>query len=216
MIVLVLAITVGLLLGGSLRGFEAARLHWWGLAVAGLVLQLIRFPALPLLSVRGSAAVGLLLSYLLILAALALNRRVPAAPVMGLGLLLNLAVVGVNAGMPVSSDAIRLAGGDPGSLAEAETAKHHLMTEDDSLTVLGDVIPLPPPIGVVLSIGDVLLYGGMAWFVVQIMRGRNRVNPRPLAIWFLAYRGKHAPDHWRLASRNRESHAAEGQSGTER
>jgi hypothetical protein len=68
---------------------------------------------------------------------------------------------------------------------------------------LGDVIPFPPPASVVLSIGDVLLYAGMAWFVFQVMRGRSRETPRPIAMWFLAYRGKHAPGHWRMAARYR-------------
>ena len=73
----------------------------------------------------------------------------------------------------------------------------------DLLAPLGDVIPIPPPAGVVLSIGDVLLYAGMAWFVFQVMRGRSRETPRPIAMWFLAYRGKHAPGHWRMAARYR-------------
>ena len=137
---------------------------------------------------------------------------------MGLGLLLNLAVVGVNAGMPVSVAAIEQAGGDAevgGVPALASGPKHHVMTDADSLVVLADVIPIPPPFGIVISLGDVFLYGGIAWFIFQVTRGRSRANPRPLAMWFPSYRGKHAPDHWRLPSKSREGdHPATAQSGT--
>jgi hypothetical protein len=208
------AIMFGLVAGGSLRAFETLQLHWWGLALLGLALQALPTPALPLLSDRGSAALALVVSYLLLLVVIALNRRVPAARVMTAGLLLNLIVVGTNAGMPVSAEAVRVAGGEASSLY-GDSAKHHLMTDEDVLTFLGDVIPVPKPFGIVLSIGDVFLYGGMAWFVFQVMRGRSRVNPRPLAMWFPSYRGKHAPDHWRLASRNRGGRAAEETPGIE-
>ena len=213
LLVVLLAVAVGFVVGGTLRAFEMLKLHWWGLAVLGLALQVVPIPTLPLLSSRAAAALVLVLSYVLLLVVIALNRRIPAASAMALGLMMNLVVVGANAGMPVSADAIRIAGGSVESLNGVASAKHHLMTDDDVLTVLGDIIPLPAPIGVVLSIGDLLLYGGIGWFIVQVMRGRNRANPRPLAMWFPSYRGKHAPGHWRLASRNRASRAATEQQG---
>ena len=77
-----------------------------------------------------------------------------------LGLLLNLVVVVANGGMPVRAEAITTSGGDPAVLQDSTVGKHHLMTEDDVLWHLGDVIGVPPPISVVLSPGDVLLYGG--------------------------------------------------------
>ena len=199
LIVASLAVVAGLASRGSLRAFEELKLHWWGLAVVGLALQVLPAPKLPILSVRGAAALTLVASYVLLLLVLALNRRVPAARAMALGLLLNVAVVGANAGMPVSADAILSAGGM--SLDSIDNlAKHHLMTDEDVLKPLGDVIPIPPPIGIVISIGDIFLYSGMAVFIFQVMRGRSRVNPRPLAVWFPSYRGKHAPGHWRLSS----------------
>ena len=45
------------------------------------------------------------------------------------------------------------------------------------LTPLGDVIWSPAP-GDVLSIGDVLLYGGLAYSLVLVMRGRPGEDPR--------------------------------------
>jgi hypothetical protein len=215
-VVLVVAVVTGLVAGGSLRNFERMHIHWWGLALGGVALQLLPVP-----TIRGvsGAVVGtamLVGSYVLLLGFLTANRWIPAAHVMALGLLLNLVVVASNGGMPVSAAAIERAGGSPTTLVDGEAAKHHLAAEDDVLVPLGDVIPIPQPVGVVLSIGDVLLYAGMAWFVIQVTRGRSRENPRPLAVWFLGYRGKHAPPYWRVPARYRaRDHVEAARSGTE-
>lgn len=216
LIVVLLAILAGYALGGRLRRFESLRMHWWALAVVGVALQALQLPSAGRLDPDVVGVLTLVSSYVLLLAFLAANRWVPASRAMALGLLLNLAVVSFNAGMPVSGWAIQQAGDlATGEAPIVETSpKHHLMTEEDVLAPLGDTIPIPPPIGIVLSIGDVFLYAGMAWFIIQVMRGRSRANPRPFAVWFLAYRGKHAPGHWRMPARYRTSaHAEVGQSG---
>jgi hypothetical protein len=104
--------------------------------------------------------------------------------------------------MPVSPDALIAAGGE-GVIAIEDGAKHHLMSEDDVLRPLADVVPVPPPFGLVLSIGDVLLYAGMAWWCFNVTRGRFRENIRPPARHLLMYRGKHAPFSYRLPGRYR-------------
>jgi hypothetical protein len=216
LIVLALAVLVGLVARGSFRHFEHLEIHWWGLALAGVGLQLLPVPTVRWLSGEMIGSAMLVASYLLLLAFLGVNRWIRGAAVMAIGLLLNLVVVGSNGGMPVSASAVERAGGSPTVLAEGEAAKHHVADGDDLFVPLGDVIPIPQPIGVVLSIGDVLLYLGMAWCVIQVMRGRSRENPRPLAMWFPSYRGKHAPVHWRMPARYRARDRAEGaQSGTE-
>jgi hypothetical protein len=214
--VLALAVVAGLVARGSFRHFEHLEIHWWGLALAGVALQLLPVPTVRWLSPEIVGSAMLVASYVLLLAFLTVNRWVPAAGVMAVGLLLNLVVVGLNGGMPVSAFAVERAGGSTTVLAEGEGVKHHVADEDDVFAPLGDVIPIPQPIGVVLSIGDLLLYLGMAWCVIQVMRGRSRENPRPLAMWFPSYRGKHAPVHWRMPARYRARDRAEGaQSGTE-
>ena len=62
------------------------------------------------------------------------------------GLLLNLVVVVANGGMPVRAEAITTSGGDPAVLQDSTVGKHHLMTEDDVLWHLGDVIGSRAPI----------------------------------------------------------------------
>jgi hypothetical protein len=210
-----LAIGTGFALGGSLREFEHLRLHRWGLALIAVALQA---PAMAIAGVPASVIgpVMLALSYALVVAFLFANRWIPGARVITIGLLLNLTVVVSNGGMPVQATAIERSGGDPGVLAQARDEKHHLMDGGDVLTPIADVIWLPAPASIVISIGDVLLYGGIAYSLVQIMRGRRRENPRPLALWFPEYRGKHAPEHWRMPIRYRTPDRAEaGRSGTE-
>jgi Family of unknown function (DUF5317) len=216
----VLAVLLGYVLGGRLHRFEDLRINRWGLAIAGAALTAIvnLFPALTIGPVPDTVVGPLLLalSYFLLAVFLISNRWIPAGYVMILGLLLNLAVVVVNGGMPVRAEAITTSGGDPAVLQEATVGKHHLMRDDDVLWHLGDVIGVPEPIGVVLSPGDVLLYGGMVYSIVQIMRGRRRENPRPMALWFPGYRGKHAPEYWRMPIRYRHPDPAEAEtSGTE-
>lgn len=186
------AFLLGLALRGSPRGFEAVRLRAWSLVVIGLGLQFLPLP-------NGAAGRDLAVrivvlgaSYVLLIAFALLNRRLPGMPLMLVGLLLNAAVILPNGGMPVSEAAIHASGqGDMLRLFVEEGAtKHHLMTEEDVLRPLGDVIGVPPPIRQVVSVGDVLIYVGIVWFVLAVMRGGGR-SAGPEATG--RYRGKHRP-----------------------
>ena len=199
------AVLVGILAGGSLRNFELLRIHWWVFAFVGLALQIVPVPGFANVPVWAVGAGMLAASYVLLLTFLTVNRWITGASVMAIGLLMNLAVVASNGGMPVSARAIEAAGGSAAVLADGGGAKHHLMNDADVLTPLGDVIPIPPPI-----------YAGIAWFVVQVTRGLSRESPRPIAVWFPAYRGKHAPGYWRMPARYRAAApVAAERSGTE-
>jgi hypothetical protein len=200
-LLLVLAVLAGIFSGGSARFLGRLRVHWWGLAPIALVLQSAPIST-DSVDRAGLAAASLVTSYALLLAVVAVNRRVPGAALMAAGLTMNVAVVALNGGMPVSRDAIRAAGAD-GAIVVEDGAKHHLMSDDDVLQPLADVIPVPPPFGVVMSLGDVLLYGGMAWWCFTVTRGRFRENLRPPARRFPMYRGKHAPESYRLPARYR-------------
>jgi hypothetical protein len=191
-----LAVVVGFLAGGSLRPLERVKLHWWGVALGGLALQGISLTSSfdpPVGSLLLIASYGLLLAFAWI------NRRLPAAWLVIAGLVLNIAVIAVNQGMPVSAAAIETAGARAEGLLGAGTGKHHVMGPEDRLTPLADVIGIPPPIGAVISIGDVLLYAGVAILVVALMLGRSGENRRPPARWFQGYRGKHLPPELRFA-----------------
>jgi hypothetical protein len=188
LIVIGLAVCVGFAAGGSLRPFERFRVYWWGVALAGLALQ-----GVPLTSgiSRPVGTVTLLGSYVLLGSFAWVNRRLPAVWLVMVGLALNFLVIGVNNGMPVSAGALEVSGASAEDLASEGTLKHHLLGPGDTLTPLGDVIGIPPPIGAVISIGDVTLYAGIAILVVAVMLGRSGENRRPPARWFQGYRGKH-------------------------
>jgi hypothetical protein len=115
-------------------------------------------------------------SFALLFAFAALNVRNPGFPLILVGLCLNALVIGVNHGMPVQRQALITSG--QGStlhlLAREGGAKHHLAGPDDRLMLLGDVIPVPKPVGQVISVGDVATYAGVMWFVVASMRPSRR------------------------------------------
>lgn len=190
--VIALALLVGLALKGSLRRFEDLRLRWWGLVVAGLGLQFVPLPS-------GRAGTDLTVrilvlgsSYGLLLAFALLNVRLPGMPLVLVGLAMNAAVILPNGGMPVGREAIERSGQEEmlQLLVEEGAAKHHLLTEDDVLTPLADVIPIPKPVGQIVSVGDLFLYAGVAWLIVAVMRGRTgSAGPRPRG----SYHGKHRP-----------------------
>jgi hypothetical protein len=200
LIVVGLAVVVGSVAGGSLRPFQDVRFRWWGAAIAGLALQGVLLTT----SIDRRAGFALLLvSYVLLLAFVWRNRDLPALWLAMAGLVLNVLVIAVNGGMPVSAAALDVAGASAEGLASGETAKHHLMGPGDSLTPLGDVIGIPPPIGAVVSVGDLFLYAGVAALVVTVMLGRSGAGRRPPPRWFEGYRGKHLPPERRFARRRR-------------
>jgi hypothetical protein len=188
LIVIGLAVCVGFVAGGSLRHFERFRLHRWGVALAGLGLQGI---SLTSGVSRPLGTVALLSSFVLLGSFAWVNRRLPAVWLVMVGLALNFLVIGVNDGMPVSAGALDVAGANAEGLTGEGTLKHHLMGPGDMLTPLGDVIGIPPPVGAVISIGDVILYAGVAILVVAVMLGRSGEDRRPPTRWFQGYRGKH-------------------------
>lgn len=150
--------------GGSLESLAATRLTWLPLLWTALVLQIA--PAL-WLELSGTAAVGVILaSNLLLVGFLLVNRKLPGIGLMAAGLLLNVVVIGANRAMPVSGRAADLAG--VASTPTQANFEHELMSPSTVLPWLGDVIPLPR-LGEVLSLGDVLLVGGIAVLVYRRM-----------------------------------------------
>lgn len=190
--VIVLSVLVGLALRGNLARFGQLHLRWWGLVLAGLALQFVPLP-------DGRAGTDLLArvavlscSYSLLVIFAALNIRLSGMPLVLVGLALNAAAIVPNGGMPVSADALERSGQEDllQVLIDEGAAKHHLMTDDDVLTPLADVIPIPEPIGQVVSVGDVFVYAGIGWLIVAVMRGRTRATiPEETG----RYQGKHRP-----------------------
>jgi Family of unknown function (DUF5317) len=102
------------------------------------------------------------------------NRRLPGMLLVALGTGLNLLAISVNGGvMPASAAAVRIAGiHTAGGFANSAPLAH------SHLAFLGDVIPVPgpPPIGNVLSVGDLIIFIG-ALLVLHCVCG-SRLAPR--------------------------------------
>lgn len=150
--------------GGSLESLAATQLAWLPLLWGALVLQI----APPLwLELSNTAALGVILAAnLLLIGFLVLNRVLPGIPLMAAGLLLNVVVIGANRAMPVSGAAADLAGVT--STPTQASFEHELMSPSTLLPWLGDIIPLPR-LGEVLSLGDLLLVGGIVVLVYRRM-----------------------------------------------
>jgi hypothetical protein len=176
---IVLAIAIGYAFGGSLRNFGGDRLRWPLLAVAGLALQLW-----PVSATRTSLGFALLMgSFGLLFVFGVLNWHRAGFPLIVVGLCMNALVIGANHGMPVQRQAL-IRSGQGATLVVLEKdggAKHHLAGPGDHLLFLGDVIPVPNPVGQVVSAGDIATYGGVMWFVIASMRPSRKREESPAA-----------------------------------
>jgi uncharacterized membrane protein YjfL (UPF0719 family) len=168
-----IAFLAGYLAGGRLAGVATLQIRWPALALVGVALQFV--PA--------SGAVGiwvLIASFVLLIVFTGVNVRMPGFPLIAVGLLLNFLVIVANQGMPVTKHAL-FASGQANTYRELRTdggTKHHLANDGDVLPFLGDVIPIPRPVAQAVSVGDLFVYGGAAWFlVVGMRRSRSRGVP---------------------------------------
>lgn len=186
--------------GGSLRRLGALRLRaeWAALgALAGQVLVLSVFAG-------GAAwwhAVAHVATYGLAAWFVWANRRIPGVGLLALGGALNLTAIAANDGvMPTSAWAERAAGLEPTTVfANSATLAHpHLLW-------LGDVIPVPLPLGLsnVLSLGDLVIYAGALVLLQRTCVARPAVGyagPRARASAIRAPAGRDAPWHPRLGA----------------
>jgi hypothetical protein len=165
----VVAIIAGYLSGGSLREFPTVHTRLWWLALVGVAMQLVTGP--------GVLETWLLLgSFVVLLIYVTANLRAPGYALILLGLLLNFAVIAANGGMPVTREAL-VASGQADTLPELERGgdrqRHFLAGDGTRLYDLGDMFALGSPVNQVVSIGDVFVYQGIAWFIVMAMRRRD-------------------------------------------
>ena len=169
LIALLLAIGLGLAVGGRPSGLSALRIRWAPLAAVGLALQFLA-PS------RGNwPYLVLMLSFVLLTQFAVANLRVPGFPLILGGLLMNFLVIGANHGMPVTRQAL-IGSGQQDTLTELVERggeRHHLAGPSDRLLFLADVTPIPEPIRQAVSAGDIVAYVGVAWVVVAAMRRRD-------------------------------------------
>lgn len=191
-LVIAFGVLLGYLMGGRLSHFESIRLRLWWLAIVGLGVQFVPLPEGDVGTDLIVRTIVLSASYTLLVVFAIVNIRIPGMGLVLIGLACNFAVIAANGGMPASAEALRDSGQEDvlELLREDGAAKHHLMTDDDVLTFLGYVIPVPQPIGQAISVGDVFMYAGLIWLIASAMRGRtpstSQAEPE-------RRRGKHRP-----------------------
>jgi hypothetical protein len=104
------------------------------------------------------------------------NVRAPGFVPILAGLALNALVIAANGGMPVTEHAL-IASNQASTMSDlvrSGGAKHRLADEDTVLLPLGDVIAIGTPIDQAISMGDLLVHLGVAWFVIGAMPRRRR------------------------------------------
>jgi hypothetical protein len=164
----VLAVALGLLLGGKPGRLAELPLRAPWLFLAAIAIQFVAFPvdALPWRTHATVASILWVGSYGLLLAAAVLNRRITGVPIVALGMLLNLAAILANRGtMPVRYEAMRDAG------RAAVTQANSTALPDPSLPWLVDRWAAPDwiPLANVFSIGDVVIAVGAVVIVLAGM-----------------------------------------------
>lgn len=185
---LILGIVLGLVLGilarGDLLNLARIRLRWVGVIFIAL---LVRFATESLIG-AGVGVVDVLrmplfaLSYGLLLVGLWANRGQPGLSLAFVGILANAVAITANGGfMPIWQPSLLAAGFDPSDVA---VDGFHVLIASTQLdaafilraVLLGDLIPMPLPfIADVISLGDLFLSAGLAFFlfatVVRTPRG---------------------------------------------
>jgi hypothetical protein len=175
----VLAVLIGLACGGSLTKWDGLRLRWWILGAASLSVQLVLFNP-PLDEQPWAIVLGPLLFVLTLIGiALVLVRNAAAMPlartplrIAALGVGLNLLVICANGGyMPRSAEASATVGRPVDTIDDGQRlANVHVLSDSTRLPWLGDVLPEPEwlPLTNVLSVGDILLAAGVAWWAFRL------------------------------------------------
>lgn len=176
----IIGLLTALALRGSLAGWSEVRVHWWGLAVGALLVQVVVYNppvnAWPLI-VSASTSLNVLTSSAVLLVSLrnAAHGVVRAAwGVAALGILLNLAVLLANEGWMPSVDPA-VAGREwrkPGQT----TVNTRPLSNGTRLAWLADTIVEPSwlPFANVVSPGDVLLSLGCGWLCFVVTRQRRQ------------------------------------------
>lgn len=172
--VLGVGLVLGWIRGGRLKRLTDRTILFWPAIPLALVLQLAPIPEIGSTNPDFVPVGALLFSYVLLIAVAVVNRRLPGFVLILAGLLLNFLAIGVNGGMPVSRDAIDRAGLNETIPDLEKDSKHHLQRDSDVLLPITDVIPIPGPLATVVSVGDVLMYVGVAGFVAIAMGDRKR------------------------------------------
>jgi hypothetical protein len=174
-------LAVPLTRGSYVQLFRLRFQAWWLLVVGvglQITLELVDFSADRI----DDVGFGLvMLSYALILAFCFVNLRVPAMALVAVGVAMNATVIGLNEGMPTRDETVERPSGREVERPVERTVWEQPESDDDLLSVLGQVIPLPDnEIDEALSPGDLVIGAGIIGvFVAGSRRRRTPASSEP-------------------------------------
>jgi hypothetical protein len=166
----------------SLRPLLGLRLRWVWLVWLAALVQFVRTRD----PHWAGAVIPVVAMWLLGVAFVGVNlRAMPPRARIGAGILaagfgINTLVIVFNGAMPFSATSARLAGFSAGAI-QAPAYGHAPIDADTAFAALADVIPVPG-LGVVVSVGDLLMVSGFAWLLSQLAlrpRHPDAASPRP-------------------------------------
>ncbi|HHY83582.1 MAG TPA: DUF5317 domain-containing protein [Clostridiales bacterium] len=173
------AVITGLIRGGKLTNLTKVKLnHPWLVFLSALLdvglLALIKndFPV-----TRPMAFISLSLQYLLLFVFLWFNRRIAYSWVIALGCFLNGLVILINKGsMPLAEIGPYIGKSEFANsyLLNGKLLTYHTINENTLLWFLGDVIWIPAPFKIFISIGDLILYAGAFLLVQHLIAGKTK------------------------------------------
>ncbi|MDQ6784264.1 MAG: DUF5317 family protein [Actinomycetota bacterium] len=180
LVALLLGGVIGAVLGGDVRHLTTWRLRSWWLLIPGVAAQ-IAADRWHLAGLDAAIGAG---SYLCLLAFVWRNVLLVGMGVVAVGLVANLAVITVDGGMPVHPAAVVAAGiAAPNQLADIGYGhRHHLESGGDHVTFLDDRLPLGA-LHQVLSIGDLILFVGVADVAANLVRRQRRRRVKVMDPW---------------------------------
>jgi hypothetical protein len=179
-----MAAVVGIFTGDRSFRMERAPLRRAWVFAAAAVLEVA--PFLPGIRHIGAASavarVCTVAGFALLILGFAMSIRSPGVLLMAVGVALNLAVIVANAGrMPVERAAARRTGlvHYVDGLTQPGPQRHVEASGSTPLRLLDDSIPVVP-LGQVLSVGDIVLAAGAAWWLLAAMGSRLVRSTHPV------------------------------------
>lgn len=179
LVLVIVAAVVGLLRGGSLEPLANTKFRCLPVLFGALIVQLGFQLWDPDWLTDAGGLIVLLATQLAVAVFFGLNWRVPGMALAAAGFLLNVLVIAPNGAMPVLLDAAEMAGVERPNQVEEFGIKHERLNDRTILPWLADVIPVPG-IGIIVSVGDIVLAAGIGWLVYRRTIAEHEDVERPI------------------------------------